>query len=77
MTWKQLTERDCSRLSTLMIDIPEIWCEICHVCSKPAIWKGGPLMWMLLLFLHINKKNLMMMILKLINMTYPALFSQK
>ena len=19
----------------------EIWCEICHVCSKPAIWKGA------------------------------------
>ena len=19
----------------------EIWCEICHACSKPAIWKGG------------------------------------
>ena len=19
----------------------EIWCEICHACSKPAIWKGA------------------------------------
>ena len=19
----------------------EIWCQICHVCSKPAIWKGA------------------------------------
>ena len=44
MTWKQLTERDCSgisRLSTLMIEICGDWCEICHVCSKPAIWEGA------------------------------------
>ena len=32
-----------SRPSTVMIDIQylEIWCEISHACSKPAIWKGG------------------------------------
>ena len=34
-----------SRLLTLMIDTPgehlEIWCEICHACSKPASWKGA------------------------------------
>ena len=43
MTWKQLTERDCesgsSWLSTLMVEICGDLCEICHACSKPAIWK--------------------------------------
>ena len=37
MTWKQLTERDCREWKTYL----EIWCEICHACSKPAIWKGA------------------------------------
>ena len=23
----------------------EIWCEICHACSKPAIWKGAHWCW--------------------------------
>ena len=44
MAWKQLAERDCSgssRLSTLMIEICGDLCEICHACSKPAIWKGA------------------------------------
>ena len=27
------------------------------MCSKPAIWKGGPLMWILPLYLHVNKKS--------------------
>ena len=39
-----------------MIDIPEIWCEICHACSKPAPGRS-PLMWMLPLYLHFNKKS--------------------
>ena len=40
MTWKQLTERDCRewKLSSMYL---EIWCEICHACSKPVIWKGA------------------------------------
>ena len=33
MTWKQLTEKDCRER--------KIWYEICHACSKPAIWKGA------------------------------------
>ena len=37
---RQAAESGSSRLSTLMIDILEIWCEICHVLSKPATWKG-------------------------------------
>ena len=57
MTWKQLTERDCREWKLSAINphdrnmwrsgVPswqkyvEIWCEIYHVCSKPAIWKGA------------------------------------
>ena len=44
MTWKQLTERDCREWKLSAIDPHdrhlEIWCQICHVCSKPVIWKG-------------------------------------
>ena len=31
-------------------------CEICHACSKPATWKGGPLMWILPQYLQVNQK---------------------
>ena len=45
MTWKQLTERDCREWKLLAINphdtYLEIWCEICHACNKPAIWKGA------------------------------------
>ena len=45
MTWKQLTERDCREWKLSAIDPHgrhiEIWCEISHVCSKPATWKGA------------------------------------
>ena len=46
MTSKQLTERDCREWKLSAINphdrhTLEIWCEICHVCSKPAIWKGA------------------------------------
>ena len=49
MTWKQLIERDCSEWKLSAINphdrhictlYLEIWCEICHACSKPATWKG-------------------------------------
>ena len=48
MTWKQLTKRDCREWKLSAINphdrctwkmYLEIWCEICHACSKPAIWK--------------------------------------
>ena len=62
MIWKQLTERDCrewnsSQLSTLMIDIPgdlmwDLPCE--QQASYKMYLEGGPLMWMLPLYLHIN-----------------------
>ena len=45
MTWKQLTERDRRELKLSAIDPHdrhlEIWCEICHACSKPVAWKGA------------------------------------
>ena len=46
MTWKQLTERDCREWKLSAINPHDrrtwrFWCEICHVCSKPAIWKGA------------------------------------
>ena len=45
MIWKQLTERDCREWRLSAIDPHdrhlEIWCEICHACSKPVAWKGA------------------------------------
>ena len=53
MTWKQLTKRDCREWKLLAINPHdrhvEIWCEICL--------EGGPLMWMLPLYLHANQKS--------------------
>ena len=42
MTWKQLTERDSreGKLSAINPHDRRTWCEICHACSKLAIWKG-------------------------------------
>ena len=65
MTWKQLTERDCRewKLSAINPHDRHTWCEICHACSKPAIWKGAhwcvccPCTCMLI-------KNLIMMIMR-------------
>ena len=61
MTWRQLTERDYREWKLSAINPHdrhlEIWCEICHVCSKPVTWKGGPLMWILPLYLHVNQKS--------------------
>ena len=62
MTWKQLTERDCrecgrSRLSTHMIDIPgDLVCDLPCV-QQSSYLEGGPLMWMLPLYLHVNQKS--------------------
>ena len=41
-SWQRgIAESGGSWLSTLMIEICGDWCEICHACSKPAIWKGA------------------------------------
>ena len=48
MTWKQLTERDSREWMLSAIDPHdrdlEIWCKICHACSKPVNWKGTTVM---------------------------------
>ena len=45
MTWKQLTERDRREWKLSVIDPYDRYTwrsgEICHVCSKPATWKGA------------------------------------
>ena len=51
MTWKQLTERDCmiEICGDLVRDLP---------CVQQASYlEGGPLMWMLPLYLHVNQKS--------------------
>ena len=60
MTWKQLTERDCSgnsQLSSLMTDVPgDLVCDL--PCVQQASYlEGGPLMWWLPLYLHVNQKS--------------------
>ena len=57
MTWKQLTESGSSRPSTLMIDIPGdlVWDLPC--VQQASYLEGGPLMWMLPLYLHVNQKS--------------------
>ena len=59
-SWQRgIAESWSSRLSTLMIDILEIWRKICYACSKPASYlEGSPMMWMLPLYLHVNKKKI-------------------
>ena len=61
MTWKQLTARNCrkwnSQLSTLMIDVPGdlVWDLPC--VQQASYLEGGPLVWMLPLYLHVNQKS--------------------
>ena len=61
MTWKQLTERDCRgwKLSAInpMIDVPGdlVWGLPC--VQQASYLEGGPLMWMLPLYLHVNQKS--------------------
>ena len=44
MAWKQLIERECreGKLSAIPSweTYLEVWCEICHACSKLATWQG-------------------------------------
>ena len=59
MTWKQLTEMDCRnwKLSSLVIDISGdlVWDLLC--VQQASYLEGGPLMWMLPLYLHVNQKS--------------------
>ena len=57
-SWQRgIAESGSSRLSTLMIDIPGdlVWDLPCM--QQASYLEGGPLMWMLPLYLHVNQKS--------------------
>ena len=57
-SWQRgIAESGSSRLSTLMIDVPGdlVWDLPCM--QQASYLEGGPLMWMLPLYLHVNKKS--------------------
>ena len=62
MTWKQLTERDCRewKLSAINPHDRDTWRSgvrsAMHAASK-LTWKGGPLLWILPLYLHFNQQS--------------------
>ena len=61
MTWKQLTERDCREWKLSAIDPHDrhTWKSGVRsaICAASQLPGKGPLMRMLPLYLHINKKN--------------------
>ena len=61
MTWKQLTERDCRKWKLSAINNPHdrhTWRSVVRSakCAASQL-EGGPLMWMLPLYLHVNQKS--------------------
>ena len=59
MTWKQLTERDCREWKLSAINPNDRHTRRSDLlCVQQASYlEGGPLMWMLPLSLHVNKKS--------------------
>ena len=62
MTWKQLTERDCRewKLSAINPHDRRTWRSGVRSAMRAASQlsgRGGPLMWMLPLYLHVNQKS--------------------
>ena len=61
MTWKQLTERDCRewKLSAINPHDRRTWRSGVRSDMRAAsqLSGRGPLMWMLLLYLHVNQKS--------------------
>ena len=61
MTWKQLTETKCRKWKLSAIDPHDrhTWSSgVRSACVQQASYlEGGPLMWMLPLFLHVNQKS--------------------
>ena len=61
MTWKQLTERDCRewKLSAINPHDRHTWSSGMRsaTCAASQLSGRGPLVWMLLLYLHVNKKS--------------------
>ena len=57
-SWQRgIAESGSSRLSTLMIDVPGdlVWDLPCM--QQASYLEGGPLMWILPLYLHVNQKS--------------------
>ena len=61
MTWKQLTERDCRewKLSANNPHDRNMWRSGVRstMWQQASYLEGGPLMWMLPLYLHVNQKS--------------------
>ena len=61
MTWKQLTERDCRewKLSAINPHDRRTWRSGVRsaIVQQASYLEGGPLMWMLPLYLHVNQKS--------------------
>ena len=57
MTWKQLTERGCREWKLSAIDPHDRHTWRSGVRSAISVASQDPLMWMLPLYLHINKKS--------------------
>ena len=66
MTWKQLTERDCREWKLLAINPHDRHTWRSGVRSamraEASYLEGGPLVWMLTLYLHVNQKSVYDMI---------------
>ena len=59
MTWKQLTEKDCRewKLSAINPHDRRTWRSDLPCVQQAIYLEGGPLMWMLPLYLHVNQKS--------------------
>ena len=61
MTWKQLTERDCGewKLSAIDCHDRDTWRSGVRSATHAAssYLEGGPLLWILPLYLHVNQKS--------------------
>ena len=59
MTWKQLTERDCRewKLSAINPHDRYTWRSGVPWVQQASYLEGGPLMWMLPLYLHVNQNS--------------------
>ena len=57
-SWQRgIAESGSSRLSTLMIDVPGDLAWELPCVQQASYLEGGPLMWMLPLYLHVNQKS--------------------
>ena len=72
-SWQRgIAESGSSRLSTLMIDVPGdlVWDLPC--VQQASYLEGGPVMWMLPLYLHVNQKSDYIYISELIIFWWPS-----